>query len=166
MGDFNYPDINWRLDTSPPDMRNPATRFLETLRDAYLNQHVMLRKYHGGTQNLNIQDLIITNEEAMISQMVLSAPVGKGHHVCINFIFNCYTPEQPSQKPKYIYHKWDYDAIRHEAEKLNWYSNDDLETSWNHFKYNILNLMDKHIPKTKQNQRNKKKRPNYMMKKL
>jgi len=37
MGDFNYPDINWGLGTSPPDMRNPATRFLETLRDAYLH---------------------------------------------------------------------------------------------------------------------------------
>jgi len=55
--------------------------------------------------------------------------------------------------------------MRHEAEKLNWYSNDDLETPWNHLKYNILNLMDKHIPKTKLNQRNKKKRPNYMTKK-
>ena len=37
--------------------------------------------------------------------------------------------------------------MRQEAERLNWYSNDDLETSWNHFKYNILNLINKHIPK-------------------
>jgi len=80
-------------------------------------------------------------------------------------MLNCYILEQPSQKHKHIYHKGDYDAMRHEAEKFNWYSNDDLETHWNHFKYNILNLMDKHIPKTKQNQRNKKKRPNYMKKK-
>ena len=77
MGDFNYPDINWRLGTSPPDMRNSATRFLETLCDAYLHQHVMLLTLYRGTQNPNILDLIIKNEEGMISYMVLSAPIGK-----------------------------------------------------------------------------------------
>ena len=80
-------------------------------------------------------------------------------------MFNCYTPEQPSHKPKLIYYKGDYDAIRHEAEKWNWYSNGDLKRSSNYFKYNLSHFMDKHFPQTKQNQRNKKKRPNYMTKK-
>ena len=58
-------------------MRNPATRFLETLHDAYLHQHVMLPTHYRGTQNPNILDIIITNQEGMISQMALSAPIGK-----------------------------------------------------------------------------------------
>jgi len=71
MGDFHYLDFNWRLGIPPQDMRNPAIRFLETLCDAYLHQHVMLPTHYRGTQNPNILDIIITNEEGMISQMVL-----------------------------------------------------------------------------------------------
>ncbi|KAK2158396.1 hypothetical protein LSH36_171g05014 [Paralvinella palmiformis] len=80
-----------------------------------------IRKNHDeilGTQIPNMLDLIITIEEGMISQMVLSSPIGKRHYVCIDFMFNCYTPEQPSQKPKQIFHKGDYDAMRTDTQTM------------------------------------------------
>ena len=40
MGDFNYSDINWRTETTPADVNNVATKFMECLRDCFLYQHV------------------------------------------------------------------------------------------------------------------------------
>ena len=97
---------------------DPDIVLTTTLRDAYLHQHVMLPTHYKGTQIPNMLDLIITIEEGMISQMVLSSPIGKRHYVCIDFMFNCYTPEQPSQKPKQIFHKGDYDAMRTDTQTM------------------------------------------------
>ena len=40
MGDFSYGEINWKNGTSPNELTNPATTFVETLRDLYLHQHI------------------------------------------------------------------------------------------------------------------------------
>ena len=39
MGDFNYCDINWRTETTPADVNNVATKFMEFLI-VLLYQHV------------------------------------------------------------------------------------------------------------------------------
>ena len=37
------------------------------------------------------------NEEGMLSDMDFGEPVGKSHHVVINWIFNCYTAKSASR---------------------------------------------------------------------
>ena len=87
MGDFNYSDINWRLYITPADLNHPSTMFRECLRDNFLFQHVYDPTHFRGNQTPNTLDLIITNEEGMINQLELAAPIGKSHHVCIHFQF-------------------------------------------------------------------------------
>jgi len=110
MGDFNYPDINWRTETIPPDVNNMATKFMECLRDCFLYQHVKDPTHYRGSQNPNTLDLLITNEEGMIDNITLNAPIGKSHHVCINFEFNCYVETLVNHQSKYIYHKGDLNS--------------------------------------------------------
>ena len=69
MGDFNYNDIDWRLETSPPRLDHPATAFKECLRDCYLFQHVKDPTYYRGNQTPNTLDLIISNEEEMVDSI-------------------------------------------------------------------------------------------------
>ena len=41
VGDFNYKDINWNsLSTPSKDMEQKEDKFLETVKDTYLYQHV------------------------------------------------------------------------------------------------------------------------------
>ena len=67
MGDFNYSDINWRTETTPADVNNNATKFVECLRDCFLYRHVKDLTHYRGNQKLNTLDLLITNEEGMIA---------------------------------------------------------------------------------------------------
>ena len=99
----------------------------------------------------------------MINQLELAAPIGKSHHVCIHFQFNCYIDPPKSQKPKYIYHKGNYDQMREENRQVDWQilTIDSSEQAWKSFTNNLKSLMDKHIPKTRPNT-NRKKRPLYM----
>ena len=75
MGYFNYGDINWKSGTTPSELTNPATAFRETLRDMYLYQHVNEPTHYRAQQHPNTLDLIITNEEGMVDNLSLSAPV-------------------------------------------------------------------------------------------
>ena len=81
IGGFNYPEINWLAETSPPDIHHPATVFMECLRDTYLIQHVTDPTHYRGDQRPNTLDLILTNEEGMISNIKSqTVPLGKSHH--------------------------------------------------------------------------------------
>jgi len=91
MGDFNYGEINWKNGTSPNALTNPATTFVKTLRDLYRHQHITDPTHYRADQHPNILDLVITNEEGMVDNLALNAPVGKSHHLCITFDFMCYT---------------------------------------------------------------------------
>ena len=77
MGDFNYSDINWRLDITPADLNHPSTMFRECLRDNFLFQHVYDPTHFRGSQTPNTLDLIVTNEEGMINKLELAAPIRK-----------------------------------------------------------------------------------------
>jgi len=168
MGDFNYPEINWSAETSPPDIHHPATAFMECLRDTYLIQHVTDPTHYRGNQSPNIQDIILTNEEGMISDIIQTAPLGKSHHVCIHFSLNCYTDVPERKTPRYLYHKGDYDKMREEAQNLSWYCTDreDVDSNWRLFSNNVKHLIEKYVPKVRPTTDKKTKRPVYMTKEV
>ncbi len=163
MGDFNYSDINWRTETTPADVNHVASKFMECLRDCFLYQHVKDPTHYRGSQKPNTLDLLITNEEGMVDNIELNAPIGKSHHVCMNFEFNCYIDPVQSHQPKYIYHKGDYTNMRDQADNMCWAipQDADIESAWRTVTNNVKELMDKFIPKTRPTQ-NGKKRPPYM----
>ena len=54
-GDFNYPEINWIEETTPASPTNPATVFMECLRDCFLYQHVKLpTRYMPGKNQIQL----------------------------------------------------------------------------------------------------------------
>ena len=66
MGDFNYPLVDWQHEI--PVMESDGTdRFLELFHQSYLYQHVTFPTRYRNDQAANILDLVMTNEESMIS---------------------------------------------------------------------------------------------------
>ena len=160
VGDFNYGKINWKAGTMPNAITNPATAIVETLRDLYLYQHITDPTHYRANLRPNTLDLVITNEEGMVDNVALRAPVGKSHHTCISFDFMCYTERPAKITPKFQYHKGNYTAMREDAAKLDWnQEGTDLDEMWLSFMNNIKLLADSHIPKSKPHQIN---RPIYM----
>ena len=81
--------------------------------DSFLYQHVSEPTNYRATQNPTLIDLVFTNEEGMVKNLIHEQPVGKSHHVCIYFDYLCYTENQASQNEvRYNYMKANYDEMR------------------------------------------------------
>ena len=67
MGDFNYPNINWSNWTSKINSQdNDELKFIETIQDNALVQHILEPTRWRGTDTPHVLDLIITNEKNMV----------------------------------------------------------------------------------------------------
>ena len=67
-----------------------ASIFLESIKDTYLIQHVKENtRYRSGIQP-SLLDLILTNEEDMVSDLEYLPGLGKCDHVSLTFTYNCF----------------------------------------------------------------------------
>ena len=86
VGDFNFPNINWQTWTTPGDNAESEDRkFIESLRECYLYQHVKQYTRGRGKDKPNILDLIMTSEEELILGTEIHPPLGKSDHAVLAF---------------------------------------------------------------------------------
>jgi len=152
MGDFNHPTIDWSsgVGCTTAGMEHTDFKFLESVRDSFLHQHVLQPTHFRGEQRANFLDLVFTNEADMVEGMEYGAPVGKSHHVCLHFLFKCYYEENCNAQQRYIFNKGDYQAIRQSLGEVDWdeaLETDSVEEAWQTLKQILMSTADKHIPK-------------------
>ena len=151
-GDFNYRDINWSTCVTPHNERSKEVKFIETLRDCFLHQHVTKPTRRRGNDDPSLIDLILTNEAMQVSNISHHAPLGKSDHSVIVFKFHCYL-DYTKPKQKYNYNKADYlqmrnDSIEWSNEFLQNNNDKNVEEAWEAFKVKIYELRNKFVPKT------------------
>ena len=77
VGDFNYPGVNWATCDTTAGPGDVEFEFVETLRDCYFFQHVSdFTRGHGSNKSSTL-DLILSNEEGMVSDINVDVPLGK-----------------------------------------------------------------------------------------
>ena len=156
-GDFNYPKIKWEggLNTGENEV------FVETLKDAYL-----IQKVKNPTRNIrqdqraNIVDLVLTNDENMISDIVHIAPIGASDHDVLLFQMNMSKVRKKETKVKsFNLAKGNYKRMREDLKKVKWDKIDELEVEgqWEFIKKEIIDSMNKHIPKSNKSEIKKNK---------
>ena len=152
VGDFNYRDINWNTWTTPHADTSKEFKFIEAARDSFLFQHVQEPTRARGNDDPSLIDLIFTNEELQVSDVVHHAPLGKSDHSVITFNYHCYLD---FSKPKkfYQYHKADFEGMIKELESTNWKEEFMVEAKdkspeelWNLLKRKLIELRDKFVP--------------------
>ncbi|VDI03141.1 Hypothetical predicted protein [Mytilus galloprovincialis] len=75
MGDFNYPAIDWEIwNTKGENENSIENRFLESIQENFLFQHTTKPTRWRGTDTPHTLDLILTNEEEMISNLRIHEP--------------------------------------------------------------------------------------------
>ena len=120
MGDLNYPDIDWDTWDSKGDSTDSIEyKFVECLQDNFLYQHITKPTRCRGSDRPNVLDLVLTNEEGMISKLEYFSPLGKSDHCVITFDFKCYM-EVKKYKPIKLFNKGRYQEFREELAKLKW----------------------------------------------
>jgi len=77
MGDFNLPDICWKYNTAE---RKQSRRFLECVEDNFLMQMVS-----DPTRGAASLDLLFTNREGLVGDVVVGGHLGLSDHEMIEF---------------------------------------------------------------------------------
>jgi hypothetical protein len=151
MGDFNYPTIDWATCTSTKkDTNDDSNVFLETVKDAYLFQHVTRPTRCRINNTPSTIDLIFTNEEGMINDLELCSPMGKSDHSIIHFNLTCYSMVRTSQGSRFMYDRGDYDGMRQFIQTTDWgtlLGSNDVQAQWAAINQVLSKAMDKYIPK-------------------
>ena len=75
LGDFNFPDIRWQTGCAGSKGR----RFLETIHDKFIAQHVETATHDSG----NILDLILSSEGELVRDIETCGKIGKSDHTLI-----------------------------------------------------------------------------------
>jgi hypothetical protein len=135
IGDFNYPEIDWENYNSRGD--KTEYKFVDTVQDCFLFQHINKPTRWKGTQKPNILDLILTNEEQMVNNIEYSSPLGKSDHCMLSFDFNCYIKIYISQRNIRLHNRGRFQEFRESLGKMEWESllsdTNDIDQNWNKF---------------------------------
>ena len=75
-GDCNYPEIDWKNNSSPDNLNNINTKFLNCSMDSFLYEHVLEHTHFRHGCNPSTIDIILTNEEVMVQNIEYLVPLG------------------------------------------------------------------------------------------
>ncbi|XP_069139173.1 uncharacterized protein [Argopecten irradians] len=111
---MNFKQINWETMSTTVGNNHPANKFLSTIEDCYMFQHVKDPTRYREGQVSNILDLIITNEEGMVENLEYNPSLGSSDHLVLAFDLIVYVDSNPKDntKTRYNFHKGDYETIR------------------------------------------------------
>ena len=149
IGDFNYPDINWDMQISEAPEDSPSQSFLSVYKDCFLHQHVLSPTHYRGQQQANILDLIMTNEPDMIDKLHYTEPIGKSHHLVLDWLFRGYGCNQKEKKKRYFVNKGNYDGMRKHLEEIDWssrLSGISVDDMWEVISKEILSATELYVP--------------------
>jgi len=137
VGDFNYKFINWKSWTTSKSENSDEYKFIETVRDCYLHQHLLEPTRRRGTDEPSLIDLVFTDEAMHVSDITHHAPLGKSDHSVIAFKFNCYL-DYSKPKKRFIYEKANYEGMKNHLNSTNWITN--IMQSGGHLNRKLMEL--------------------------
>ena len=122
-GDFNLPSINWKqpliLDNNKS---NTAKKFIETLDDLFLIQHVKDWTRKRGNDLPSTLDLVLTDTDQVIQRPVIIKPLGLSDHGVVQWTSTFKVTPQipPIEEPKHNFFKGNYKQMKKDLANLNW----------------------------------------------
>ena len=151
MGDFNYPQINWREDTCTLKNDHPAAKFFRTTQEAFLIQHQFEPTRIREGQTPTLDDLVFTNRDDIINEVVRIGALGKSDH-CSLLIDLKLKPPLPRKQERYNYSKANFDQIRKHLSEIDWkkeLENKNTKQQWQTFLGIVEETKVKYVPKSK-----------------
>ncbi len=151
-GDLNFPRINWENWYAGGNMDSSENKFLETLSESNLYQHVSGPTRSRGDNEPSLLDLVLTNEEDMVTHIVSEAPVGKSDHTVLVWTVNCHPIAPTEPRMRYIYQRGNYRKMQAEL-ACDWAAVfrdciDDPERQYTILLERLQRAQDNNIPRT------------------
>lgn len=137
--------------------------FIEKIRDCYLTQHIREITRLRGEQGGSKLDLLFTNDESIIEDVVINSTLGRSDHGCEQVKCDLQELEAKSKKFTYMYEKADYQRMK-ECLNLNWESllspHLTTEEKWNKFSEKLIEVIEECVPKKVLAENTSRKRTN------
>ena len=140
IGDLNYPDIDWRAETSGSRGRG----FLEAAVDRGMEQHVLGPTHISG----NTLDLILCDQEGIINEVRMLGRLGKSDHEMVAFNA-AIEPRRRKKIGSMLNHRRaNYAGMRTDLESETWEGvrGTDVNAMWFSTKNRIHDLIEKFTP--------------------
>ena len=141
LGDFNLPKLFKDGASNTPE----TALFRDSFDELFLTQHVM-----KPTRNDEILDLILTNNENLIDDVLVGEHIGNSDHAIIRFSIKCHIKRSSSRyncTPNFS--RGDYDVIRSFLGHIDWtemFERKNVHEMWNVFKQMLAEAQYRFIP--------------------
>lgn len=158
MGDFNYPNINWKLVTG---QGKSEEEFLDVVNDLFLAQHVS-----QPTRGKSVLDLVLCNNSDRICNIEVMEPLGTSDHSMISFDVFWQIKRASSNSRIFNFRRANFKKMRAYLSNINWAQLLDCRTvneKWGRFKEVILDAQCRFIPKVRKSKL-KKRSPQWINK--
>uniref|UniRef100_A0A803JG40 Reverse transcriptase domain-containing protein n=1 Tax=Xenopus tropicalis TaxID=8364 RepID=A0A803JG40_XENTR len=160
MGDFNYPDIDWSNGVAKSEK---ASRFVNMLNDNFLFQAVQ-----EPTRNDAILDLVISNNNELISNICVGEHLGNSDHNMVSFEIMLQRQRYKGVTKTLNFRRADFASIRASLQCVNWerlFMGLDTEGKWNIFKTLLCRYTQQYIPLVSK-ERHRKAKPLWLNKRV
>ena len=147
-GDFNYPNINW-INNIGHTSDSCTKQVIDKLNDLFLHQHVNEPTRYRQNQTPNTLDLVITNEEHMVNEILYQPGLGLSDHVCLNFNYLCYVEKCNRPIPRFNLYRADFDQLNNLLHSVAWEEalrDLDVDSAWGYFSSLFNAFMEECIP--------------------
>ena len=157
-GDFNLPQIDWESSFCSASDTHYAHKFLATVQDCLLFQHITRPTRYRDGETPNLLDLVLTNEEGMLTHLAYSSGLGKSDHVVLSFELACYTSISECSLRKPNFHRADFGELNRRIDETDWDSlqSGNVEEGYTLFKETLNSIIVTCIPEahSRQSRRN------------
>lgn len=160
MGDFNYPEIDFQLETVQAETNASPTRFFDKTQELCLIQSVIQPTRVRQNQQPSVLDYVFMEEDNLVDELKYSAPLGKSDHVILEWNSALRTGDINSEQVKLNYWKGNYREINAALEKIDWtqmFEGRLVEEMWTLFKRAVLEQVALHVPVKEQRRKKKGK---------
>lgn len=148
LGDFNFPEVNWRNWSVNGGEGNLAFKFVECMRDNFLFQHILEDTRYRMGQNPSCLDLLFTNTEDIIENLSIDCKLGASDHVSVTFDVKCQVNRQCEDIKRPNFFNGKYSEIKKYLNNVEWNNMIDMniDEAWEFFRKHIDLCIDKFVP--------------------
>ncbi|KAK4806905.1 hypothetical protein QYF61_012626 [Mycteria americana] len=160
VGDFNLPDVCWKYNTAE---RKQSRRFLERVADNFLTQLVSEPTREGAPL-----DLLFTNREGLVSDVMVGGCLGQSDHEMIEFLIRGEAARGVGKTATLDFRRADFSLFRRLVDSVPWEAalmGKGVQEGWTFFKEEVLKAQERALPRCRKTSR-RGRRPAWLTREL
>ncbi|KAK4806160.1 hypothetical protein QYF61_001083 [Mycteria americana] len=160
VGDFNLPDVCWKYNTAE---RKQSRRFLERVADNFLTQLVSEPTREGAPL-----DLLFTNREGLVSDVMVGGCLGQSDHEMIEFLIRGEAARGVGKTATLDFRRADFSLFRRLVDRVPWEAalmGKGVQEGWTFFKEEVLKAQERAVPRCRKTSR-RGRRPAWLTREL